>query len=537
MIDRIISILILLLFLSLTLSNINLPGLHTDEAAHGVLASYILKPPNIPFPSSGYCIRWRGRFFPIMSNTLYNDGIHSYLLLPFFLIFGRNVFSLRLFPIIFVFIGIIFIYFLCKKWFGRKIAVLAVLLTVTDPIFVHSVRVGFSILEPFTICYFWIGLFFFDKYLKSKNPSFFAISFFFWGAGLSRRLIFLFYIAAAVITCAIMGKKLIKNINIRFRHLLLGFFSFCIGSLPIIYFNIIGVKPIIKSGYTIRHLTKNLFLPTEEGVNNLEYIRNLLIRILQFKDLILGRGLQWTSDQLFPNYLFSIIFFLGLVSVIILIFYKKQFTNLKTKILFLYLFYTTVFILTPFTISFHRYNHLLIMFPFPQIIVSLFLGLIWALYKKSKKIIAIIYLLVISLIICNISQSIYYHTQLREAGKKDYFWSSIIYELSDYLQKNKINKIFSLFHSLHYNTPFLTNNEVEVISVNYVFPPKGLEEIFRDYFLEKKTFFLVHPVGHLISEWSAFEKLCDDYKASIKLEKVFFEYQKNPIYNLHKITY
>ena len=193
---------------SFFLSGIFVPGLQSDEACDGLWAYYIINP-HIPLKEieePTYFVTLFNRFFPVMANHPYIGAVESYLLVPFFLLFGVSVFSLRLMPVVISLVTVFLVYRLCKDWFGKKMAVMALLLTVTNLAFVMFSRVGLYREELFSIFFFWSGIFYFQKYITKQKIFYFCLGCFLFGLGISAKIIFLWYIIGTIFACAILGK-------------------------------------------------------------------------------------------------------------------------------------------------------------------------------------------------------------------------------------------------------------------------------------------------------------------------------------------
>lgn len=156
-------LLIVLLYIALAAFNINYPGLNTDEAFHGVASNNIFKDASDIAKGKtqflGCHVILFGKIFPIMPSDYYGAVI-AYLFCPFIRILGSNAIALRLGCIFIFAIFLFFVYQLCKVWFGKRVGLLAALLTATNLAFVQYSRVGLYRCEIIVMFFFWVGLFF-----------------------------------------------------------------------------------------------------------------------------------------------------------------------------------------------------------------------------------------------------------------------------------------------------------------------------------------------------------------------------------------
>ena len=149
-----------------------------------------------------------------------------------------------------------------------------------------------------------------------------------------------------------------------------------------------------SGGKTLKLMAGSLMSPTpKDSINNLHYLHNLSSRFSQFVDVILEGELwdpMWFSilngSSFIQNHFFAALFLAGYFTV--LLFALKNRTSFpRTKVFGLYIVFTTVFLCSPFTVSTLRPSHLLVLHPFPQIVVSLFLCSLPDVMKKKKPLI------------------------------------------------------------------------------------------------------------------------------------------------------
>ena len=120
------------LFFILASYNIELPGLYYDEALDVVPTMQLVTGQHVEEHRS---IEILGHRLPIMVSE-YVGPVSTYLTLPFFLLFGVSVFSLRLVTIFFAVGTITFTFYFLKLLFNRKVAFWAALLLAVNPAFI-----------------------------------------------------------------------------------------------------------------------------------------------------------------------------------------------------------------------------------------------------------------------------------------------------------------------------------------------------------------------------------------------------------------
>ena len=531
--EKIALFLISIVFLSLTLPNIHFPGLQDDEAYSGVSAFYIIHDRPLKIGQS-MKIRLFNRNFPIMVGK-YIGPIESYLLVPFFLLFGIGVFSLRLMPITIALITLLLVYYLCKAWFDKRMALITVLLIATNSAFVQYSRVGIYRAELFQIFFLWAGLLSLWGYFEKKKDFYLYFGFFLFGLGLSAKIMFLWYLSGLVIACLILRKRIFSVVSIKFSQLIIGLSSFALGSFFILFYN------FKRDGETIKLLLNSLFQPTYKGFNNLAYLDNLKIRVSQLIETLLGNideKKAWSIWETIPlDYISPIIFALGFVFILLFSFPKSSYPYSRDKILFFYILYSVVFLCTPFTISHLGTGHLFILFPFPQIVMALFLCWLSYLFSKKKIILYPIYCVFLASILFNVRLNVNYHLDMRKTGCFE-TWTTAVYDLADYLRENKISNLLTFHWGMQHNVAFLTDCDVMPV------PMLGSQEeclsVYNRFLVNNDIFYIARGPFDLSPKereelFSRLGKIAKGYNKELVLNKIFYNRSGVPVYYLYKV--
>jgi 4-amino-4-deoxy-L-arabinose transferase-like glycosyltransferase len=463
--------LIILLYLGLALFNINYPGLDTDEAFNGVVSNNILR--DVSDIANAQCLQSyvsiSGKIIPVMA-AQYSGPIIPYLARPFIALFGPGAFALRLCGILILAILLLFIYRLAGVWFGRRVGLLAALLTATNLSFVQYSRVGMFRVEIFVMAFFWIGLYLLIRYSQGKNFFFFCLGCLSLGLGFCTKITFLYYLVGLVPAYLILGRKLNLLRGFNFKKTLLSIFSFCLGSFFIIIYNFkqpgITFKQLFFALTDIKATGQNTIgMPA----NNLNYLYNLSVRISDLSGLLKGdlfTRWDWgvtrssTLEKFLPAAaglaviamlwgLFAALFLPGLSQLI------------RRRLLFLYTVYLALFFATPFTLSSFNQGHLLIIFPFPQVILALFLVYLGRGIKRKSKVFGKVFLwgLILPVVSLNIYMNIYFNLEMKRTGGYGR-WSTAVSELVEYLQRKNIVSPVMFGYALHANLIFLTDNKI-----------------------------------------------------------------------------
>ncbi len=289
-------------FLLLALYQLHLPGLYYDEAWDAVSTMHIVQGTPVELDRGAH-ISLFGRQWPLMLDD-YQGIISTYLLVPFFLIGGISVTSIRAFPILSGVIAIVLCYFLARAWFGRGAARIAVLLFALSPSWIFWSRIGVYVVAevvPFTLG----ALLAFTAWWRAprgKNGLLYLGSFL-MGLGLATKLLYIWPILA-VLACYVLlhgralwarrgqGLRALRPAWLRESGraglsqrriaavLALGVLFFCVGSFTFLAFNwqTHGTYLKIRGSAT----------QTEYGTNNTTVMPNLWEEVDRFKVLLDG---------------------------------------------------------------------------------------------------------------------------------------------------------------------------------------------------------------------------------------------------------
>jgi 4-amino-4-deoxy-L-arabinose transferase-like glycosyltransferase len=283
------------IFLAISLYQLDLPGLYTDEAYDVIPAMQMALGHHVEL--QGDVLDLGGLRLPLMSSSAYQGVTYTYLAVPFFALGGVNVVSLRFMTVLVGMLGVVLSYFLARSWFGRGAGRITALLMALSPAWIFWSRLGVyvvSVVVPIATG----ALLAFTSWLRahpSGNYKRFYLGMFLLGLGLTTKLLFLWYISALVLTSFLLWGGLLwqhrrmihESLGERARIIFAGFLAFCVGALPFILYN------ILTHG-TINLLRQTLSGPgtTSHGVDNSAVIRNLWTEADAFKVLLDG-GYFW----------------------------------------------------------------------------------------------------------------------------------------------------------------------------------------------------------------------------------------------------
>ncbi|MEO8284813.1 MAG: glycosyltransferase family 39 protein [Chloroflexota bacterium] len=290
-----------LVFLGLCLYQLQLPGLYPDEAFDVIPAMQLLLGHPVELQRN-IGLHIFGLDLPLMSSSDYQGVTSTYMALPFFALGGINVVSLRAMTVTVGLIGVVLTYFLARAWFGRPVARLAVVLIAVSPAWVFWSRLGVYVVSQvmpigagaLLALTHWVR----GRPFGKRNGVLY-LGAFLLGLGLTTKLLFLWFIAAVVLTSLILWGRPIwerRRAWLAERHSWLRMclwsgLAFCLGASPFIVYNVL-------SGGTFNLLRHTISAPgsTGHGVNNSAFLRNLWTEADAFKVLLDG-GYFWFQGK------------------------------------------------------------------------------------------------------------------------------------------------------------------------------------------------------------------------------------------------
>jgi len=456
--DAVILFLLILGYFILATREITFPGASFEEiaCANGTINFLLNKEPNYIF-----YFPFLGKQFPLMvSNHL--PAIRSYLLVPFFTIFGISVFSLRLASISFGALTLLFAYLCARQLYNCKVATIASLFLITSPYFILAVRLGHS----YWIFFAFAALFFILEWHKDGKIIYFILATLLLGLGTSTSSWFIVFLGGLSITAIIFQREIrakIKESRIvsAWPYIILGFFTFCLGNFLFLYANLIHEPKFV----TINWLLNN-FRHTGFGVDNLSYMNNFVSRINNLKELLGQVDLinNVTFSSLIPNRFYYFLFLFSMLGLICLLFFSKAMYFKKKNICFLLILMFTILALSPITVSSFASWHLFVLAP--MIYISIVVGLIEinhsfrdSLFKRVSFITMLALILIPITLNLNTLKNCY--ANAKEVVYRD-LWSDNVYELVDWLRADKHSKVISINLGFFRNIYFLTGGEIYV---------------------------------------------------------------------------
>ncbi len=272
----------LLLFLGLAGYQLDLPGLHYDEAKEaGLNAMQLLTgQPVTAFRDATFALgSWR---IPLMVQD-YIGNLNVLLVTPFLAIGGINTVALRVLPVLLAALTVVFVWRIAYRLSGGLAAAAAALLLAVNPSFVFWSRQGIFVTN-ITALLLVAALWFVIQWLAQRRPRDLALAAFCAGLGVYAKLLFVWaVIALAIVAAAVLlverRRGLRRGIG-RPLDLVLVAAAFVVPLVPLIVFN-------LRTSGTLTAIFGNLGR-SYYGVDNSAYGANLALRAGQVMDLLRG---------------------------------------------------------------------------------------------------------------------------------------------------------------------------------------------------------------------------------------------------------
>ncbi len=405
----------LALYFALALPQIDLPGVHNDEAAEaGLQAMQILSgQPIAAFRDVGLSIG--DRTFPLMVQD-YIGAFNVYFVLPFFAAFGSTVSALRLYTVLIGAVTMLCTHGFMAEAFGKRPAFIASLLLAASPSFIFWQRQGVfvaSLTSTLTMATLWVGAVWAKRGSPTTAWKWAALLGLLCGAGLYAKLLFVWVIGGMIGALIVINtpslarlalsavqnpKPQIPNPNPTYNnqqshsaslrglssaishqqffphtptlpHLfprtpaLADLLAFALGLF-------IGLSPLIaynlQTGGTLASVGANL-TTSYYGVNNLDFAENLRGRIDQFNAVLEGRDHLWYLGGSFGNGGWQTAMRLSALVVLARAVFRRQRSRLPLALLLLLAFGV---IQSSFTVSGLFPTHFAIFAALPAVIVA-----------------------------------------------------------------------------------------------------------------------------------------------------------------------
>jgi len=534
----------LVVFLALCLYQIDLPGLHYDEAREaGVPAMQLLMgQPVETFRGSG--IRITGTVFPLMV-TDYIGALNIYLLLPFFALLGSDVFALRLMPIVFAALTLFLTYLLTQQLFNKRVAVITYLLLAVNPSFIFWSRQGVFV-TSITAMIAVASLLCWLRWYREQRTRYLYMATYLFGLGLYAKLLFLWVIVALGATFLVLkisslrkGLRLwVSSGRLAYKQLIIALVCFLLGILPLIIYN-------VQTKGTFLTLTGNL-TSSYYGTYNLAFAENLATRLEQFK-VALNGGHLWYLGGVFTNDFYPFFFVgAGLACIPVVLLRAKDEWR---RVAFPFLMPAFMVLASCFTVSALWLTHYAILVPFLPMAVAVALDLLVRYTIPSgaghrgnsiRRFVPdlVVFLIIAVLTISDLQVDFSYHQALARSGGYAAH-SDASYELARYLQDQGVASPLAMDWGIDAPVQFLTLGAVNPIEIfGYEWEPnEAFEERLGTFLPNPDNLYIFHSPGESVfHRRQAFDRLVVEMDKVSRVEKVILDRSGKSIFVLVRVS-
>jgi hypothetical protein len=531
----------LIIYLLLGFYQINLPGLHYDEAFEAVPALQLLYgQPVTTFRDHGLDLA--GQTFPLMTQD-YIGAINTYLSLPFIAFLGPTPAALRIMTVILGGLTLWLVYALTYRLTGNYwVGLTAMLILMADPTFVFWNRQGIfvtSVTATIGIAATLCWLLFFQKHTIG-----WAIAgAFLFGLGLYAKFLFLWLIIALVGAVILINLPEIIRVfrsdwyKLRLPSLkqsvliLMAFFGGC---LPLIVYN-------IQTNGTYLNITENADT-SYYGVDNLAFGSNLITRISQFGVMLNGSHL-WYLGEIWSTSLPSLVFVVCCFVVVIMttrnITSQNNHLGLSVVRIALFPFFVILLVILASiaTVSALWVTHYALLLPWPAIALSLAGWLLFRLIPQ-RRIIVILTGILLLMIGNHALNTIRYHQSLSESGGLSTH-SDAIYDLSDWLAANAGGPVAAMDWGLAAPVTYLTAGQVVPIEV-FGYAWESNEELttrLETLIAQPATLYLWRAPDEIIFDRSGeFKAIYQPRDLEENIEAAFYERSGRPLLGVTRLV-
>jgi len=486
----------LVLYLALTLYQIDLPGPNYDEAVEAKAAVQLLR--GLPVEAHrDAVVKLFGQRLPLMIVD-YVGALNTYGLLFTFKIGGIGVSAMRLWSIFIgaIVLGLTFLF--AKEVAGVRAAFLAALLLAVQPSFIFFTRQGIYVTN--TTIVFSLGILLaLWRLVRTGNLRWWWLIAFLAGLGLWAKFIMLWPLVATVVLALIVwvmrkqfeldpAEGFSPRQLLRPRAILFAILAFLLGLSPFLLFN-------FQTGATFSHFLGTLN-QSYYGVENANYLTNLAIRWGQIGDYLQGNHF-WYLGGAFADTLARPAWLLGLPIIITLLIWRRHNAHQRAdalRALFFYAYALLLLLQTPLTPTDLWYTHLALFSPF----LALGAATAWMLlFRQFPPRLATILTILFAVLLgaSSIRADVNYHQALSASGGyADH--SDASYRLTETLLEQDIRSPYALDWGFDAPVILISRGDVNPIEYfgydRYDAPDDGFADRIRPLLHDQNAIFLLH---------------------------------------------
>ncbi len=540
--ERGAAIVIVGVFFALCWHQIELPGLHPDEAQEVVPLIQLAR--GAPYETlRGHGI-WLGeQRFPVMIQD-YIGTVNTYLYAPFAAVLGVGVVSLRLMSVLTSVVTLLLVRQLGRAWGGHWAGVLAMLLLAMQPSFIFWSRQGVYVTfvtVPLTLgallCgwHWWRG--------GGARPTLLYVGAFLLGLGLSAKLLVvwvIFGVGGAFVLFYVLPKlrELLRvraltplGVRITWRQLAIAGVCFAAGLSMLIVYN-------LQVGGTFAIL-RDFGGTSYYGVDNRSLWHNFIVRVDNLRVTLTGEQFWYlTGGTLHHNPLWwQMLPPLTLVTGGAVAWRARAHWRAFAFPLVAVLL---MLALSVFTVSALWATHMAIVMPFPALGVAIWLGLIRrAATGKAAFLRVLPPLLVAGLVTGDLQATLRYHDDLSNVG--GFLGHSVaIYRLMETLNNEKGSTLYALDWGIQNQVRFLSAGDLQPIDIagTDFQPDAGFEGRVLASLSAENALYVFHAAGDTVFQRrEAFADIVARSGFRAQTVALIYDYSGRAVFELVRITH
>lgn len=515
--------LICLLVILVMVDNIELLGPYPDDLGGVLHAKRVLDNTTPDRPGT---IEVFNHVLPL--NSYYNGMTDVYFfMIPLGSILGLEYSTVRIYGIVIVLLATIFTFLLGKTLFNEKVGLISASLFAFLP---ATIFYGMLPLwTKFSLVFWFIpSLYFLVEWRKTGKIRFMIIAFVFLGIGLSTKINFVWVIVALAITFLIFRPKIIRSIK----------------NLVIMGISMIAGSTILVISFLSRptYFLGTLFLSAETtpvGHSNLDFSSNVAMRFSNFFQLMDGSSLMFLGAQ-HSNILFVYFLIISIIGIFLL--RLKFYNRFFKKSLFLILMLGIMIVISSGTVTLLNVAQLVILLPLAPLIMGAFIvTLSDRISKKTNNEIfslPIIFGLTIFLLVSNFMVIDSYKSDLERTGGVGLF-STIYYDIADYLKENNMNQLVALDwgigNSIYVSSNYELRPAVAILYNTSNFQVDKYKQTVEESLMDPDTVYIKHPKDVPIQgSWDLFVEVLEKHDKKPVLIKTFYSWNEKDLFYLYK---
>ncbi|NLE77938.1 MAG: glycosyltransferase family 39 protein [Chloroflexi bacterium] len=345
------------LYLSLTLAQLDLPGLHYDEAKEAGLPAMqmLLGQPLEPF--RGSAIHLAGRAWPLMVQD-YIGALNAYLLLPFFALGGVQVVSLRCLAVLQGALTLLVTWDLARRLYSPRAAAAAACLLAVQPAFVFWSRQGLyvtAVTGTLLAVSLWSGW----RWWQEGRRRWVFVTALAWGLGLWAKLLFVWTLGGLAVCWVLLRGRARPALPhpVAGRDLAVAALLLALPLAPLVVFN-------LQTQGTFQAIFGNL-TSSYYGVDNLAIGPNLALRARQLWEVLAGSPF-WYLGGTFQNRAWPLTLGAAAAAVVVALL-GRLVPQVRKRHLVPYLLLAAMVLQSCVTVSALWHSHFAILMPLPAL--------------------------------------------------------------------------------------------------------------------------------------------------------------------------